>query len=155
VRAFTLGRGFCKVSCISRAALPETFKPAWPLRRRPRYTCERFGMRGRPAYGPVSSHQASRAIQCTHTSRYMFRIRSPEGVVLCKRFGSRRSCSCRLRRHLGMLPNSRCSVLKCSAFRQARFQSTSLHFYQNRQLELYAAKEAQRLSLRQLVHDSY
>ncbi|KAH9056571.1 alpha-ketoacid dehydrogenase kinase N-terminal domain-containing protein [Lactarius vividus] len=34
---------------------------------------------------------------------------------------------------------------------QARFQSTSLHFYQNRQLETYAAKEAQRLSLRQLV----
>lgn len=33
---------------------------------------------------------------------------------------------------------------------QARFQS-SLHFYQNRQLESYAAKEAQRLSLRQLV----
>lgn len=34
---------------------------------------------------------------------------------------------------------------------QARFQSTSSHFYQNRQLETYAAKEAQRLSLRQLV----
>ncbi|KAI9442344.1 alpha-ketoacid dehydrogenase kinase N-terminal domain-containing protein [Lactarius indigo] len=33
----------------------------------------------------------------------------------------------------------------------ARFQSTSPHFYQNRQLESYAAKEAQRLSLRQLV----
>ncbi|KAI0066267.1 alpha-ketoacid dehydrogenase kinase N-terminal domain-containing protein [Artomyces pyxidatus] len=32
-----------------------------------------------------------------------------------------------------------------------RLQSTALHFYQNRQLELYAAKEAQRLTLRQLV----
>lgn len=30
-------------------------------------------------------------------------------------------------------------------------QSTALHFYQNRQLELYASKEAKRLSLRQLV----
>jgi hypothetical protein len=31
----------------------------------------------------------------------------------------------------------------------------NLHFYQNRQLELYASKEAQRLSLRQLVHDLF
>ena len=53
---------------------------------------------------------------------------------------------------LGMVPNFRCSVLKRSAFRQARFQSTNPHFYQNRQLELYAAREAQRLSLRQLVN---
>ena len=29
--------------------------------------------------------------------------------------------------------------------------STAVHFYQNRQLELYASKEAQRLTLRQLV----
>ncbi|KAF8482785.1 alpha-ketoacid dehydrogenase kinase N-terminal domain-containing protein [Russula ochroleuca] len=42
-------------------------------------------------------------------------------------------------------------MLKCSAFRQARFQSTNVHFYQNRQLELYATREAKRLSLRQLV----
>ncbi|KAI0305582.1 alpha-ketoacid dehydrogenase kinase N-terminal domain-containing protein [Multifurca ochricompacta] len=40
--------------------------------------------------------------------------------------------------------------LKYPALVRARFQSTSLHFYQNRQLEYYAAKEAQRLSLRQL-----
>src|SRR5882762_630048 len=33
----------------------------------------------------------------------------------------------------------------------SRAQSTGLHFYQNRQLELYAAKEARRLTLRQLV----
>lgn len=32
-----------------------------------------------------------------------------------------------------------------------RFASTARHFYQNRQLELYASKEAQRLTLRQLV----
>ncbi|TFL00462.1 hypothetical protein BDV98DRAFT_569040 [Pterulicium gracile] len=32
-----------------------------------------------------------------------------------------------------------------------RRQSTALHFYQNRQLELYASKQAKRLSLRQLV----
>ncbi|KAI0268576.1 branched-chain alpha-ketoacid dehydrogenase [Russula aff. rugulosa BPL654] len=50
-----------------------------------------------------------------------------------------------------MVLNSRYSVLKCSAFRQARFLSSNFHFYQNRQLELYAAKKAQRLSLRQLV----
>jgi len=62
-------------------------------------------------------------------------------------------CSALLSPSLGMFPNSRCSVWKCPAFRQARFQSTSLHFYHNRQLELYAAKEARRLSLRQLVHD--
>ena len=30
--------------------------------------------------------------------------------------------------------------------------STALHFYQNRQLDVYAAKEAHRLTLRQLVH---
>ncbi|KIM90835.1 hypothetical protein PILCRDRAFT_94521 [Piloderma croceum F 1598] len=34
---------------------------------------------------------------------------------------------------------------------RVRFQSTALHFYQNRQLELYASKEAKRLTLRQLV----
>jgi hypothetical protein len=56
-----------------------------------------------------------------------------------------------LSHHLGMVRNFRCSTLKCSAFRQARFQSTNPHFYQNRQLEQYAAREAQRLSLRQLV----
>ncbi|KAL0949535.1 hypothetical protein HGRIS_009585 [Hohenbuehelia grisea] len=33
----------------------------------------------------------------------------------------------------------------------ARRQSTAVHFYQNRQLELYASKEAKRLTLRQLV----
>ncbi|KAF9457009.1 branched-chain alpha-ketoacid dehydrogenase [Collybia nuda] len=32
-----------------------------------------------------------------------------------------------------------------------RNESTALHFYQNRQLELYASKEAKRLTLRQLV----
>ncbi|GLB33838.1 putative alpha-ketoacid dehydrogenase kinase [Lyophyllum shimeji] len=32
-----------------------------------------------------------------------------------------------------------------------RSESTALHFYQNRQLELYASKEAKRLTLRQLV----
>lgn len=32
-----------------------------------------------------------------------------------------------------------------------RRESTARHFYQNRQLELYASKEAQRLTLRQLV----
>lgn len=32
-----------------------------------------------------------------------------------------------------------------------RRQSTALHFYQNRQLELYASKQAKRLSLRQLL----
>ncbi|KAG5649042.1 hypothetical protein DXG03_000391 [Asterophora parasitica] len=32
-----------------------------------------------------------------------------------------------------------------------RHESTALHFYQNRQLELYASKEAKRLTLRQLV----
>lgn len=34
---------------------------------------------------------------------------------------------------------------------QLRSQSTAVHFYQNRQLELYASKEAKRLTLRQLV----
>lgn len=34
---------------------------------------------------------------------------------------------------------------------RARQESTALHFYQNRQLELYASKEANRLTLRQLV----
>ncbi|KAG5652459.1 hypothetical protein H0H81_004955 [Sphagnurus paluster] len=32
-----------------------------------------------------------------------------------------------------------------------RRESTALHFYQNRQLELYASKEAKRLTLRQLI----
>lgn len=32
-----------------------------------------------------------------------------------------------------------------------RRESTALHFYQNKQLELYASKEAKRLTLRQLV----
>lgn len=33
--------------------------------------------------------------------------------------------------------------------------SSALHFYQNRQLELYAAKETKRLTLRQLVSCTY
>lgn len=33
--------------------------------------------------------------------------------------------------------------------------SSALHFYQNRQLELYAAKETKRLTLRQLVSWAY
>lgn len=33
----------------------------------------------------------------------------------------------------------------------ARHQPSAMHFYQNRQLELYASKEAKRLTLRQLV----
>ena len=32
-----------------------------------------------------------------------------------------------------------------------RRESTALYFYQNRQLELYASREAKRLTLRQLV----
>lgn len=32
-----------------------------------------------------------------------------------------------------------------------QYESTALHFYQNRQLEIYASKEAKRLTLRQLV----
>lgn len=35
-----------------------------------------------------------------------------------------------------------------------RSVSTTAHFYQNRQLELYASKETQRLTLRQLVRAS-
>jgi hypothetical protein len=54
--------------------------------------------------------------------------------------------------HPDMLPNTRCSVSKCFALSQARFLSTNPHFYQNRQLELFATREAKRLSLRQLVH---
>ncbi|KAI0268690.1 alpha-ketoacid dehydrogenase kinase [Gloeopeniophorella convolvens] len=50
-----------------------------------------------------------------------------------------------------MLTGSRNVLIKRSALVQARLQSTGSHFYQNRQLELYAAREAQRLSLRQLV----
>ena len=37
----------------------------------------------------------------------------------------------------------------CAALRHA---STALHFYQNKQLDLYASKEAKRLTLRQLVN---
>lgn len=36
-----------------------------------------------------------------------------------------------------------------------RSVSNAVHFYSNRQLELYAAKEAHRLSLRQLVSTEY
>jgi hypothetical protein len=36
-----------------------------------------------------------------------------------------------------------------------RYASTALQFYQNRQLELYASKEAKRLTLRQLVQSTY
>jgi hypothetical protein len=52
-----------------------------------------------------------------------------------------------------MVPNTRYFMSRCLSLTQARFQSMNLHFYQNRQLELYASKEAQRLSLRQLVHN--
>ena len=36
-----------------------------------------------------------------------------------------------------------------------RQASTALHFYQNRQLELYASKETKRLTLRQLVSEVF
>ncbi|TFY57920.1 hypothetical protein EVJ58_g6731 [Rhodofomes roseus] len=39
----------------------------------------------------------------------------------------------------------------CPRHFSTRASSTALHFYQNRQLELYASKDAQRLTLRQLV----
>ncbi|KAI9509488.1 alpha-ketoacid dehydrogenase kinase N-terminal domain-containing protein [Russula earlei] len=50
-----------------------------------------------------------------------------------------------------MILNTRYTVSKCLTLSRARFQSTNLHFYQNRKLEEYATKEAKRLSLRQLV----
>ena len=41
---------------------------------------------------------------------------------------------------------------RCSKAGQIRHSTaTALHFYQNRQLDLYAAKDAKRLTLRQLV----
>jgi hypothetical protein len=139
--------------------------PGPPYRRRlwgsgPATHAKRFGMGGRSTYASVSSHielkgpysarrRADIWLESVHQKEIMYGI-------LCKPFGSRRphfDDPCPRLRHPSMVPNSRCSVLKCSAFRQARFQSTNFHFYQNRQLELYAAKEAQRLSLRQLVHD--
>ncbi|EMD40722.1 hypothetical protein CERSUDRAFT_111301 [Gelatoporia subvermispora B] len=43
------------------------------------------------------------------------------------------------------------NVRRYSVTSRPRRISTAVHFYQNRQLELYAAKEAQRLTLRQLV----
>jgi pyruvate dehydrogenase kinase 2/3/4 len=43
------------------------------------------------------------------------------------------------------------SILKVKILQFFRRESTALHFYQNRQLELYASKEANRLTLRQLV----
>jgi hypothetical protein len=39
------GRGFCKVSCMSRAAFPETFERSWGSG--PATDAKRFGMRGR------------------------------------------------------------------------------------------------------------
>ncbi|KXN89614.1 [3-methyl-2-oxobutanoate dehydrogenase [lipoamide]] kinase, mitochondrial [Leucoagaricus sp. SymC.cos] len=55
-----------------------------------------------------------------------------------------------------MLSNAARTLKKLHHARQPvlfflRHESTARHFYQNRQLELYAAKEAQRLTLRQLV----
>jgi hypothetical protein len=131
---------------------------------RPRYTCEMLWDGGKLAYASVSSHiKLQGSIQCTQGSRKMVRIHSLEGdrVSYVSGSDSHFDVIWTNDRALlspspspGMVPNSRCPVLNFSAFRQARFQSTNFHFYQNRQLELYAAKEAQRLSLRQLVHDS-
>ena len=159
---FTLGEGsfgngkvFGKVSCLSRAALPETFEAFVGLRAQ-----ATLHMRNALGWGKINVcfdvSQASRTIQGMQASRCIVRIHSPEGYCMSyvRRWYANIVCVCLSLRHLGMIPNSRCSVLKRSAFRHARFQSTNLNFYQNRQLELYAAKEAQRLSLRQLVHDS-
>lgn len=46
---------------------------------------------------------------------------------------------------------TRQSMRYISSLGSIRAQSTALHFYQNRQLELYASQEAKRLTLRQLV----
>lgn len=46
-----------------------------------------------------------------------------------------------------------CLVRRLSSRPRTRSLSTALHFYQNRQLDIYAAKEAHRLTLRQLVRD--
>ncbi|THH15041.1 hypothetical protein EW146_g5379 [Bondarzewia mesenterica] len=50
-----------------------------------------------------------------------------------------------------MLNSLRRPVKSFTQAAASRLLSTAAHFYQNRQLELYAAKQAQRLSLRQLV----
>ena len=42
-------------------------------------------------------------------------------------------------------------IHKVNTLQFFRRESTALHFYQNRQLEIYASKEANRLTLRQLV----
>ena len=42
-------------------------------------------------------------------------------------------------------------IHKVKTLQSFRRESTALHFYQNKQLELYASKEAKRLTLRQLV----
>ena len=130
------GRGFSEMSvsgAYPRAALPVT---------------SRVGLRD-----PRSS--------CTYQGPHNERVLA--GICLLSTHGYRRRLiyppvhfnRALLSHHLGMVPcmvrNFRSSTLKCSAFRQARFQSTNPHFYQNRQLEQYAAREAQRLSLRQLV----
>ncbi|THV08529.1 alpha-ketoacid dehydrogenase kinase [Dendrothele bispora CBS 962.96] len=45
---------------------------------------------------------------------------------------------------------SRCRICRPRSF-TVRHESTALHFYQNKQLDLYASREAKRLTLRQLV----
>lgn len=42
-------------------------------------------------------------------------------------------------------------IHKVKILQSVRRESTALHFYQNKQLELYASKEAKPLTLRQLV----
>lgn len=45
-----------------------------------------------------------------------------------------------------------CFVRQLPLYPHTRPLSTGLHFYRNRQLDIYAAKEAHRLTLRQLVY---
>lgn len=47
------------------------------------------------------------------------------------------------------------SLSATKALPPCRYASTALQFYQNRQLELYASKEAKRLTLRQLVNPNH
>lgn len=50
-----------------------------------------------------------------------------------------------------MLSLSRNTLNRSTSAHVRSHSSNAIHFYQNKQLELYAAKEAHRLTLRQLV----
>lgn len=132
---FTLGEGsfgkvFGKVSCLSRAALPEIFEAFVGLRAQ-----ATLHMRNALGWGKINVcfdvSQASRTIQSMQASRCIVRIHSPEGYCMSyvRRWYADIVCVCRLCLSQSPSPwhDPQFQVLRVETF---RFSSCKISIYE-------------------------